>query len=217
MIIKFISLLAFSLFCFLAYATDSTPLSIADFSKFYFENWEAKEFQRTTSYKIIQLEGKNVLIAESEDSASALIKKTYVDLKKHPYLNWSWRIENRLETKDEKIKIGDDYAARIYVVIDGGILPWRTKAINYVWANQASKHETWPNAFAGKNAMMMALRNKQDKTSVWHIEKRNVYEDLKQLFGTEFQFIDAIALMTDTDNDHGQVKAYYGDIYFTSE
>ncbi len=62
---------------------------------------------------------------------------------------------------------------------------------------------------------MMALRNRQDKTSTWYTEKRNVHDDLKRLFGNDFHFIDAIALMTDTDNSHSQVISYYGDIYFS--
>lgn len=64
---------------------------------------------------------------------------------------------------------------------------------------------------------MMALRNRQDKLSTWYFEKRNVYEDLKRLFGTEFHSIDAIAIMTDSDNSHGQAKAYYGDIFFSED
>jgi hypothetical protein len=192
-------------------------LPVANFSKSSLEGWEDKVFTGTTSYQLFQLKDKKVLMAESQDSASGLIKKIHVDLKKYPYLNWSWSIENRLDIKNEKIKSGDDYAARIYVVVDGGILLWRTRAVNYVWANEASKGEIWQNAFAGKNAIMMALRSRQDKTSTWYSEKRNVYEDLKRLFGTEFHFIDAIALMTDTDNSHGQVKSYYGDIYFSTK
>jgi hypothetical protein len=192
-------------------------LPVANFSKSSLEGWEDKVFTGTTSYQLLQLKDKKVLMAESQDSASGLIKKIHVDLKKYPYLNWSWSIENRLDIKNEKIKSGDDYAARIYVVVDGGIMLWRTRAVSYVWANEASKGEIWQNAFAGKNAIMMALRSRQDKTSTWYSEKRNVYEDLKRLFGTEFHFIDAIALMTDTDNSHGQVKSYYGDIYFSTK
>ena len=64
---------------------------------------------------------------------------------------------------------------------------------------------------------MMAIRSRQDKLSTWYYEKRNVYEDLKSLFGTEFDFIDAIALMTDTDNSQKRAKAYYGDIYFSQK
>jgi hypothetical protein len=132
-------------------------------------------------------------------------------------LNWSWRIENRLGIDNEKIKPGDDYAARIYVVIDGGILLWKTRAVSYVWASSASRGEVWGNAFAGENAMMMALRDNGDRLSTWYAEKRNVYEDLERLFRKEYRYIDAVALMTDTDNSHGQVRAYYGDIYFSDK
>ncbi len=156
-------------------------------------------------------------MAKSQNSASALIKKMYVDINKYPFLNWSWRIENRLVVENENDKSGDDYAARIYVVIDGGIFIWRTRAINYVWANRKSKGEIWENPFAGKNALMVALRNRQDKLSTWYAEKRNVYVDLKRLFGKAFHYIDAIAIMTDTDNSHGHAKAYYGNIYFSKE
>lgn len=210
-------MLCFSLFCFLANVSKADQLPVANFSKSSLEGWEDKVFKGTTSYQLIQLKDKKILMAESQDSASGLIKKIHVDLKKYPYLNWSWSIENRLDIKNEKIKSGDDYAARIYVVVDGGILLWRTRAVNYVWASEASKGEIWQNAFAGKNSMMMALRSRQDKTSTWYSEKRNVYEDLKRLYGTEFHFIDAIALMTDTDNSHDQVKSYYGDIYFSTK
>jgi hypothetical protein len=140
-----------------------------------------------------------------------------VDIQKYPWLNWRWRIENRLDIENETVKAGDDYAARIYVVVSGGLLPWRTRAISYVWADGAARGDTWENAFAGKNAMMMALKSRPDALSTWYTEKRNVYEDLKRLFGIEFQFINAVALMTDTDNSHGQVNAYYGDIYFSKE
>ena len=198
-------------------ASFAERLSIADFSASGLDGWEKKQFSGSTSYQLVQMDGKQVLLAESEDSASALIKKAHIDIQRFPFLNWKWRIENRLFTEDEKNKSGDDYAVRMYVVIDGGIFIWRTKALNYVWAYQASKGEVWENAFAGKHAQMIALRNRKDKLSTWYTEKRNVYADLKDLFGTDFHFIDAIAIMTDTDNSHGQAKAYYGDIYFTND
>jgi hypothetical protein len=207
--------------CVLLLFTASTSIAetveVSDFSASSLEGWEEKQFKGSTSYQLTQIEDKKALLAESQNSASALIKKVHIDIRKYPFLNWIWRIENRLVTENEKNKSGDDYAVRIYVVIDGGVFIWRTKAVNYVWANQASRGEIWKNAFAGKNALMIALRNRQDKLSTWYNEKRNVYEDLKRLFGTEFHFIDAIAVMTDTDNSNGQAKAYYGDIYFSKD
>jgi hypothetical protein len=195
----------------------SETLQVSEFSASSLEGWEEKQFKNTTSYRLSQIEDKQILLADSKNSASALIKKVHIDIKKYPYLNWTWRIENRLEIENEKKKSGDDFAGRIYAIIDGGIFIWRTRAVNYVWANQSSKGEIWKNPFAGRNTMMMALRDRQDKLSTWYVEKRNIYEDLKRLFETEFDFIDAIAIMTDTDNSHGQAKAYYGDIYFSKE
>ncbi len=202
---------------FVSNVVNAEQLEVADFSNSGLKEWKTKVFAGNTSYQLTLLEDKTVLMAKSQNSASALIRKIHINLEKYPYLNWAWKIENRLNTKNEKIKSGDDYAVRIYVIVDGGIFPWRTKAVNYVWSNETTKGDIWPNAFAGKNAMMMSLRDKQDKTSNWYYEKRNIYEDLKKLFGTEITFIDAVAIMTDTDNSHEEVTAYYGDIYFSTE
>jgi hypothetical protein len=130
-------------------------------------------------------------------------------------MNWRWRIENHLGAVNEQAKSGDDYAARVYVVVSGGLAFWRTRAINYVWASASPKGKIWPNAFAGDHAMMITLRSSSDQTGVWYIEKRNILVDLKQQFGEDMGYIDAVAIMTDTDNAHGKVTAYYGDIYFS--
>lgn len=217
MVIKRIILFFCILFCAAAHPLTADPLTIAEFSAASLAGWEDKVFKGTTVYRLADAAGQTVLAADSRDSASGLVKKVRVDLTRYPWLNWRWRIENRLDIENETVKPGDDYAARIYVVVSGGLLPWRARAISYVWANGAARGATWPNAFAGPKAMMMALRSRPDRLSTWYTEKRNVYADLKQLFGSEFQFIDAVALMTDTDNSHGQAQTYYGDIYFSKE
>lgn len=190
-------------------------LVLGDFSSGSIDQWESKEFKGQTHYQIVKLDGKAVLKAESADSASGLFKKQRIDLKKTPVLNWRWRTENRLGTINEQSKSGDDYAARVYVVVSGGLAFWRTRAINYVWASTSPKGKIWPNAFAGNHAMMIALRSSGDETGLWHTEKRNVLTDLKQYVGKDIDYIDAVAIMTDTDNAKGTVTAYYGDIYFT--
>lgn len=194
----------------------ANQLPVGDFSSSNLEAWKEKTFSNSTTYKFVSLQDRVVLMAESHRSASGLFKRTNVDISKYPYLNWSWRIENRLNTGNEKMKSGDDYAARVYVVFDRGLLPWRTKAVNYVWANKSEKHEVWPSAFAGKNSMMVALRNNKDEAATWYYEKRNIFNDLKKIFGKEFKSIGGVAIMTDTDNSNGKATAYYGDIYFST-
>jgi hypothetical protein len=194
----------------------SNKLIIGNFSSGSINEWESKAFKDETKYQLTQLDGTTVLKAESAQSASGLFKKQHIDLKKTPILNWRWRTENQLGNLNEQAKSGDDYTARIYVVVSGGLAFWDTKAINYVWASTSPKGKVWPNAYAIDDSMtMIALRSSTDKTGSWYTEKRNILADLKQFIGDDIDYIDAIAIMTDTDNSKGTAIAYYGDIYFT--
>ena len=169
------------------------------------------------NYQLVTQGEQTVVKATSQATASGLFKKMRIDLQQTPYLNWRWRVDNPLQALDEQTKPGDDYGARVYVVVDGGLFFWKTKAINYVWASSSPKGKSWPNAFAGKSAMMLALRSSTDTPATWYQEKRNVAADLKEFFGTEIRYIDAVAIMTDTDNSGQETIAYYGDIFFTSD
>ena len=195
-------------------------LMIGSFSSGSLDNWEAKEFKGQTSYKLVDLAGTRVLKAESAGSASGLFNEQRIDLHKTPVMNWRWHIENRLGNDiNEQVKSGDDYAARVYVIASGGAAFWQTKAINYVWSSTSPVGNVWPNPYAYAGAtgkmMMIALRSSTDQPGTWYSEKRNILTDLKHQFGEEIRYIDAVAIMTDTDDSHGKATAYYGDIYFS--
>ncbi len=192
-------------------------VDISNFSSGSLEGWEDKSFEGETSYTFINDQGRQVLSATSESSASGKGRKIKIDLTKTPYVNWSWKVDKGLPALDETSKAGDDYAARLYVVKSGGALIWNTKALNYVWSASQTREATWPNAFKPKNAMMLAARGTDDSIGEWVTEKRNVREDFKKLFGVDIKVIDAIAIMTDTDNSKLSASAVYGDIYFTAE
>lgn len=192
-------------------------LMLGEFSRNRLDGWGHKSFKGETRYQLQTLDGIVVLKADGHAAGSGLIKEQRVDLEQTPFLNWSWRIANRLSGLNEQSKAGDDYAARIYVVVKGGLAFWQTKAINYVWASNSAKDGVWPNAFAGDHAMMVALRGPEAALNVWYSEKRNVRADLQKLFGEDLRAIDAVALMTDTDNSQGQVSAFYGDIWFSRD
>ncbi|MGZ5577200.1 MAG: DUF3047 domain-containing protein [Methylobacter sp.] len=192
-------------------------LPIGEFSRNRLDGWEHKHFKGETHYQLQALDGVVVLKADSHAAGSGLFKEQRIDLEQTPMLNWSWRISNRLSGLNEQSKAGDDYSARIYVVVKGGLAFWQTKAINYVWASNTSKDKVWPNAFAGDHAKMVAVRGPEAALNVWYSEKRNVRADLQKLFGEDLRHIDAVALMTDTDNSNGQVSAFYGDIWFSKD
>ncbi len=202
---------------FSAKKQQSPPILIGDFSHNTLAGWKEKKFSGNTRYQLVQQGDRIVLQAEADASASGLFKEITVDLTTHPYLNWEWKIDKPHPPLAERTKAGDDYAARIYVVVKGGLMFWKTRAINYVWASKEEKGSVWPNAFVGKNAMLLAVRSAADKPGGWYQEKRNVYEDLKEIFGEEIKTIHAVAIMTDSDNSKGSVAASYGDISFTAD
>ncbi len=189
---------------------------ISSFREVGLADWKEKSFKGNTSYKVLELDGEHVLQANSKRSASGIYKNITIKLQEYPYLNWRWRIQNKIDTGDERSKRGDDYVARIYVVIDGGLLFWKSMALNYVWANHVTKDTVWNNAYAGESVKMFALRSSDDVTGTWYTEKRNVYEDLKRVFGREIPSIDAVAIMTDTDDSSTEARTYYAEIYFSA-
>ncbi len=192
-------------------------LPIGEFSRNRLNGWEQKSFTGETRYQLQMVDGVVVVRADSHAAGSGLFKEQTVDLEKTPFLNWSWRIGNRLTGLNEQSKAGDDYAARVYAIVKGGLTFWQTKTINYVWSGNSAKFSVWANAFAGNQVMMLALRDSEAPLNVWHTEKRNVRADLQKLFGEDFRSIDAVALMTDTDNSRGQASAFYGDIWFSKD
>lgn len=203
--------------CPVVVADMSGRLPVSDFAGHSLTGWQEKKFVDRTYYQRVPKDDGFVLKAISRQAASGLFKEQKVDLKRYPYLNWHWRVLTPLPERNEQSKAGDDYAARIYLVISGGWLFWQTKALNYVWSSRQSPPASWPNAFAPDSTRMIAARSARDETGRWYYEKYNVYEALKEWLGEEVRYVDAIAIMTDTDNGGGVAEAEYGEIFFSRE
>lgn len=208
----------------LAYADQK--IAISNFESTNLSSWSRKSFSGTTDYSIVNIDNTATLKAVSHSSASGIAKEQRIDLKQTPYINWSWRIDNRLTGLKETSKDGDDYSARIYIVIDGGWKIWSTRALNYVWSSNQYIGSEWNNAFASDNAKMIAVQGKNSNISTWYTEKRDVYADMIAQFGDKgsakknekaYRYIDVIALMTDTDNSKLDATAYYRNIYFSAD
>ncbi len=194
----------------------SAPVFVAEFSKQERAGWDEKEFEGKTRYKIVSMDGKYVLAAQSTGAASGLFKEVSIDLKKTPFLNWTWKVDSVLSGIDEKTKEGDDYVARVYVVSSGGLFVWNTKALNYVWSSNQPVGDSWPNAYTS-NAHMISVESGPAGEGQWKAYKRNVLQDFKRFHDADISEIDVVAIMTDTDNSGLSAKAYYGDIYFSSK
>ncbi|HKK01673.1 MAG TPA: DUF3047 domain-containing protein [Desulfuromonadales bacterium] len=172
--------------------------------------WQTKSFKGQTLYRVVPDGGGHVLEAVSHDAASGLIYPIKFSLRDYPILSWRWKVSNILPKGDARIKAGDDYAARVYVVFPSWFPP-ATRSINYIWANRLPRGTHVPNPFFSR-AVMVAVESGPSKTGRWVSERRNVYEDYRKIFGGEPPEAGAIAIMTDTDNTGGSATAWYDDI-----
>lgn len=192
----------------------STEIVVGNFSEGDISSWKEEAFVGNTEYRIVQLEEKKVLQASSNASASAFYKAVSIDLNKTPYLNWSWQVENIYPNLDATTKAGDDYPARIYVVLEG-FWPWNTLALNYVFANNGEPiASAWDNPFTS-NARMIVVESDADNLGKMRSFKVDVKADFKRHFNEDVDSIDGIAIMSDSDNSKLSSKAYFGDIYFS--
>ncbi len=191
--------------------------TIGRFSETGLQGWQMHEFSGQTSYQLVSDGDRRVLRASSAQAASALVFRHKVDLDSTPYLNWSWRKLEAFDPGDENSKSGDDFVARVYVIRDGGVFFWKTRALNYVWSHHHNKSDVWDNPFAGDRARMLSLRDAGDPAGTWFSEQRNVAQDLRDLLGEAYRYIDGVAIMTDTDNSGLSASAEYGDIWFSAE
>ena len=87
-------------------------LPLGEFSRNRLDSWEHKSFKGETRYKLQALDGVVVLKADSQAAGSGLFKEQRIDLEKTPFLNWSWRIANRLSGLNEQSKAGQGMIMR---------------------------------------------------------------------------------------------------------
>lgn len=194
----------------------ATTVQVARFSDQALSEWNEQVFNTRTRYELVGEGQATVLRATSRQSASALYQRLAVDLDKTPYLNWRWKVEETLGELDEQMKVGDDFAARVYVVVSP--MPFRLKprSLSYVWASNTPAGGHWESPYS-RDIMLVALQSGNERAGQWAGEKRNVRDDLKRYFGEDIRYVEGLAIMTDTDNSQSAVTSYYGDIYFTAE
>lgn len=189
--------------------TEKTPIELSPLSL-----WQEKKFVEQTHYSVIEENGTASIMATSNGTASMLLQKITIDLTKTPYLNWQWKVENTFKNLNEKQKSGDDYPARIYIAIPNAFLSVYPRALNYVWASQSPQNTYWKNPYTD-DVIMLAVQSGDINTGKWISEKRNLREDLKNVFGKDFNKIKGVAIMTDTDNLQAAATAFYKNIYFS--
>jgi hypothetical protein len=182
------------------------------------DSWKPFYFPKIKNHSVYTIIDGNVLKAESNASASAIIYKTQFNVYDHPLLEWRWKIENIYHKGDATKKSGDDYPLRLYVMFEydparAGLLKklkYETakalygqypphSTLNYIWANQLHSEHILTNPYADE-AKMIPVEQGAQKLNTWLVEQANIVEDYRRAFREDPPANASLAIMNDSDN-----------------
>ena len=149
-------------------------------------------------------------------------------------LAWRWKIDRVVDGGDLARRVGDDYAARVYVTFDVPLarLPFATRArihlarlfygaelpaaaLCYVWDNRHPPGTTAWNAYS-EQVRMVVVESGNAKAGQWVAEARDVAADFRAAFGARLPGavprVNGIAVSADTDQTRETVTAWFGDL-----
>lgn len=200
----------------LAFLTSSLPaqavaINIPKFDISGINQWQKESFAGNSRYAIITEGDNEILEARSDGSASGLFYKKKIPITNNTTLNWRWKISKTWPAATETTKAGDDFPARVYIVVSDGPFFWQKRTLVYVWSNNQPVNTTWLNAYTDR-AYMWALNSGNKDIGQWIGHSRNIQKDLKAAFGKIYTEFEAIAIMTDSDNGGESYLSWYDDI-----
>jgi len=191
--------------------------------------WEPLFFNgidRHTTYAIQAQGDETVLVAKSGNSASALVCKQTFNVTEFPIIRWRWKVDNVYAKGNYRLKSGDDYPIRVYVLflfdpetagigmklkygivktLYGRYPPHST--LNYIWANRPEETAPVFSPYTDRS-IMIPLRRGPEKVGQWVEESVNVLEDYRRFFGGNPPPQAALAIMNDSDNTGERSTAY---------
>ena len=187
---------------------------------------------RRTEFSLVADEGRTVLHARAEASASGLARELRIDPREHPLLAWRWKVANLIVKSDLARKEGDDFAARLYLTFDfdPATLAFGERmklaiaraiwgeglslaALCYVWDSRLPVGTIAPNAYTDRVRMVVADSGAAG-LGRWVSRERNVVEDYRRAFGTEPPVINGVIVSVDTDNTGETAESWFGDVTF---
>jgi hypothetical protein len=178
------------------------------------DGWKQKTFSDDANEIQVAEEpdGNRALEFDSRGTASGLWRELKVEPLHFGELSWRWKVERCLDGSfDEKTRDGDDYAARVFVIYTSSFLPWRTRAICYVWSSREPAGAAYPNPYTGRVATIV-LQSGDENAGEWVSEQRDIVADHVAAFGEPPDKVSGFAVMVDTDNTGTATTTWFDDL-----
>src|SRR5262245_24384041 len=186
------------------------------------------KLKRDTAYSVEREDGRAVLHAKADGSASAWVLLKPFDIAATPMLEWRWRVPALIKTAANEDPKREDAPVRVIIGFDGdkSKLPdaeqryfARIKRLTgrdmpyamlmYIWVNKNAVDQVVPSAHTSRVKMIVAESGGAN-VGPWRSYRRNLAADYQRAFGEKPGKVLGVALMTDTDNTGERSEGFYG-------
>jgi hypothetical protein len=205
------------------------PLSFSPKDK---AQWEAVTLpgKLRTAFKLEKRDQRQALQADAQSSASMLRQRLKVPPEQLGRLHFQWQIEGLIAQADMGDRDSEDSPVRLILAFEGdrsrfsaknAMLSDLTEALTgeplpyatlmYVWCNHRPVGTVIVNPRTDR-VRKLVVESGADHVKQWRHYQRDVRADFEKAFGEAPGALVGMAIMTDSDNTRGNVRAWYGDI-----
>jgi hypothetical protein len=183
-----------------------------------------------TAYSAGLADGRWVLHARSERSASMYRRALRIEPDRLGQLSFSWKVASVLPDADVRHSETEDAVVRVLLAFDGdpARLSARTRmmfdlaqslsgeappfaTLMYVWDSQAEVGSVVLNKRSDR-IRKIVLESGPTQLGQWRSYQRDVRADYRRAFGEDPGALIGLAVMTDSDNTQSRAEAWYGEI-----
>ena len=170
--------------------------------------WHASR-KETKMFSIRSVNENVYLQVRSDGDATSIARRLRFTPDEYPVLRWKWRIWKLPEGAREDVKKGGDSVAGVYVIFAGKL--YMNRILKYVWSSSLSPGTNTQSPYNSRTKIIV-LRSGNNSMGVWISEKVDISRDFRKLFGTEPPVVEAVGLMSDSDNTKSSAWADYDDL-----
>jgi hypothetical protein len=196
------------------------------------QGWQAVLLpgKEPTRYAWAEKDGRPALAATSERSASMWRRKVDVPASTLGGLSFSWWVEDLVPDASVAEQDREDAPARVLLAFGGDVsqLPQRTRmmfdlaealtgepppyaTLMYVWDGSAPVGSVIVNPRTDRVRKIVVDSGPQHLRQ-WRDHRRDVIADFRLAFGEDPGPLQAVAVMTDSDNTRSRARAWYGPV-----
>jgi len=184
------------------------------------------KLKRDTAYTLAKEDGRTVLLATADRSASLYVTRFEPSLSVPATLSWRWKTDALVPGADNRDKNLEDAPLRVIVEFDGdhATLPAAERGgfmranlpyavLMYIWSDHVAVGSVITSAHTSR-VKMLVIASGEGGLGSWQSVRRNLAEDYRHAFGAAPGPMLGVAVMTDTDNTGTKAVGQYADIRF---